>query len=64
VFALGSPNGWLGLHVIPLMFYVMRYGTGVPYAEASSLRSRGDAYREYQRTTNVFIPGPRRNLAI
>lgn len=60
VFALGASNGWLGLHVIPLMFYVMRYGTGVPHAEASSLRSRGDRYRAYQRTTNVFFPGPRR----
>ncbi len=60
VFALGSPGGWLGLHVIPLMFYVMRYGTGVPHAEASSLRSRGDAYRAYQASTNVFFPGPRR----
>jgi steroid 5-alpha reductase family enzyme len=60
IFALGSPGGWLGLHVIPLMFYVMRYGTGVPYAEASSLRSRGDLYRAYQRTTNAFFPGPTR----
>jgi steroid 5-alpha reductase family enzyme len=60
VFALGSPGGWMGLFVIPMMFYVMRYGTGVPYAEASSLASRGDAYRAYQRTTNVFVPGPRR----
>jgi steroid 5-alpha reductase family enzyme len=60
VFALGSPGGWIGLHVIPLMFYVMRYGTGVPHAEASSLRSRGDRYRAYQRATNVFFPGPRR----
>ena len=62
IVALGSPNGWLGLHVIPLMYYVMRHGTGVPYAEASSLRSRGDAYRAYQRTTNVFIPGPRKQI--
>lgn len=60
LFALGSPGGWMGLFVIPMMFYVMRYGTGVPYAEASSLASRGDAYRAYQRTTNVFFPGPRR----
>jgi len=60
LFALGAPRGWLGLHVIPMMFYVMRYGTGVPYAEASSLESRGEAYRAYQRTTNVFFPGPRR----
>jgi steroid 5-alpha reductase family enzyme len=60
LFALGSPGGWMGLFVVPLMFYVMRHGTGVPYAEASSLASRGDAYRAYQRTTNVFFPGPRR----
>ena len=60
LFALGSPEGWLGLHVIPMMFYVMRYGTGVPHAERSSLRRRGDKYRAYQRTTNVFFPGPRR----
>lgn len=60
LFALGSPDGWMGLHVIPVMFYVMRYGTGVPYAESSSLRSRGDKYRAYQQTTNVFFPGPRR----
>lgn len=60
LFALGSPGGWMGIFVVPLMFYVMRYGTGVPYAEASSLASRGDAYRAYQRTTNVFFPGPRR----
>jgi steroid 5-alpha reductase family enzyme len=63
IFALGSPGGWLGLHVIPLMFYVMRFGTGVPYAEASSLRSRGDLYRAYQRTTNAFFPGPSRVTA-
>jgi steroid 5-alpha reductase family enzyme len=60
LFALGSPGGWMGLHVIPLMFYVMRHGTGVPHAEASSLRSRGEQYRAYQRTTNVFFPGPTR----
>ena len=60
LFTLGSPDGWMGLFVAPLMFYVMRYGTGVPHAEASSLASRGDAYRAYQRTTNVFFPGPRR----
>jgi steroid 5-alpha reductase family enzyme len=60
LFALGSPGGWMGLFVVPLMFYVMRYGTGVPHAEASSLASRGDAYRAYQRTTNAFFPGPRR----
>jgi steroid 5-alpha reductase family enzyme len=30
--------------------------TGIPYTEKQSLKSRGDAYREYQRTTSPFIP--------
>jgi cyclopropane-fatty-acyl-phospholipid synthase len=32
--------------------------TGIPYTEQQALRSRGDAYREYQRTTSVFVPWP------
>jgi steroid 5-alpha reductase family enzyme len=30
--------------------------TGVPWAERQALASRGDSYREYQRTTSVFFP--------
>jgi steroid 5-alpha reductase family enzyme len=30
--------------------------TGIPATEAQALRSRGDDYRDYQRTTNAFIP--------
>lgn len=40
--------------VIMLLFLLKV--TGVPPTEARALRSRGDAYREYQRTTSVFIP--------
>lgn len=32
--------------------------TGIPPTEAQALRSRGDDYRAYQRTTNAFFPGP------
>ncbi len=32
--------------------------TGIPYTERQALRSRGDAYRAYQRTTSVFFPWP------
>lgn len=32
--------------------------TGIPYTEQQALRSRGDAYRDYQRTTSVFFPWP------
>ena len=30
--------------------------SGIPMAEAQALASRGEDYREYQRTTNAFIP--------
>jgi steroid 5-alpha reductase family enzyme len=30
--------------------------TGIPATEAQSLRSKGEAYRAYQRTTSVFVP--------
>ena len=32
--------------------------TGIPPTEAQSLRSRGDAYREYQQRVSKFIPLP------
>lgn len=55
-FAVGAPHGawaWVG----PVMMYLfLRYITGVPFAERSSLRSRGEAYRHYQKTTSVFFP--------
>ena len=34
--------------------------TGIPYTERQALRSRGDAYRDYQRTTSAFVPWPPR----
>ncbi len=61
VFALGSAGGWIGL-IAPLsIYYLLRYKTGVPMAEESSLKSKGDLFREYQNTTNAFIPGPPRD---
>ena len=38
------------------MLYFLTKVTGIPPAEAQSLKSRGDAYRAYQRTTSAFIP--------
>jgi steroid 5-alpha reductase family enzyme len=43
------------------MLYLLVRVTGIPAAEAQALRSRGDDYRHYQRTTSVFVPWfPRR----
>lgn len=55
-FAYTAANGWLAL-LGPLSMYIfLRFLTGVPPAERSSLKSRGEAYREYQKTTNAFFP--------
>ena len=56
VFAMGSPWGWLGLLAPALMWHFLVNVTGVPMTEELSLKSKGDAYREYQRTTNAFVP--------
>lgn len=62
VMAIGMPGGlWLWLAPIA-MGLLIRYVTGIPPTEAQSLRSRGDDYREYQRTTNAFLPGPPRTV--
>lgn len=56
IFALSSPFGWLSI-ICPLSIgYLIFKVTGIPMTEEQSLRSKGDAYREYQRTTSVFVP--------
>lgn len=61
VFALGSPNGHYALIASIAMWTLLLKVTGVPMAEAQSLKSKGDLYREYQRTTNMFFPGPKKS---
>lgn len=58
IFSLGSPNGWIAFISPLVMFYLMMYVSGVPLAEEQSLRSRGDDYRRYQKTTSIFFPMP------
>ncbi len=38
------------------MFLFLWFVTGIPHTEKQALKSRGDDYREYQRTTSPFIP--------
>ena len=54
--ALPAPYGWLGIIAPILMLISILFVTGVPAAEASSLRSRGEEYRRYQRRTSAFVP--------
>ncbi len=42
------------------MFAFLYRVTGIPYTERQALQTRGDAYREYQRTTSAFFPWPHR----
>ena len=49
---------WLAPAVI--LFFLLEI-SGIPANEAQALKSRGDDYREYQRTTSMFVPWFRRN---
>jgi steroid 5-alpha reductase family enzyme len=61
IFALPSPYGWLSI-ICPLSIgYLIFKVTGIPMTEEQSIRSKGEAYKEYQRTTSVFIPWFKKN---
>jgi len=60
VFALGSPWGWLAIVCPVSMLYLLLRVTGIPATEQHAVRSRGEEYREYQRTTSAFVPMPRK----
>jgi steroid 5-alpha reductase family enzyme len=56
VFASASPGGWLAFACPALMLYFLLRVTGIPATEAQAVRSRGEDYRRYQRTTSAFVP--------
>ncbi len=56
IFALPSPYGWLAVLCPISIGYLIFKVTGIPMTEEQALRSKGEAYKEYQRTTSVFIP--------
>lgn len=55
--ALASPYGYLGLISPLLMYLTLNYLTGIPAVEEQALKTKGDLYGEYQKTTNRFYPG-------
>lgn len=62
--AMPAPLGWLGwLAPATILFLVLKV-TGIPPTEAQALRSRGDDYRDYQRTTSPFLPLPPRRTSL
>lgn len=60
--ALSAPLGFIGLVSPALMLFFLLKVSGIPSAEAQALKSRGDDYKRYQRTTSPFFPWfPRRD---
>ncbi len=60
---LAAPWGWVGLVAPVLMLCSILFVTGLPPLEERLLRSKGDAYRAYQRRTSAFVPLPPRSAA-
>ena len=60
IFAISSPYGWLAV-ICPISIgYLIFKVTGIPMTEEQSIRSKGEAYKQYQRTTSVFVPLPKK----
>lgn len=63
VFAAASPYGLLTAYCPLLMLYFLFKVTGIPMTEEQAIRSKGEAYRKYQKSTSAFVPWFRRRVA-
>ncbi|GAB4072608.1 DUF1295 domain-containing protein [Ancylobacter sonchi] len=59
-FAGAYPWGFVTLVAPALIYVLLVHASGIPPTEAHMLRTRGDAFRAYQRRVNAFWPGPPR----
>lgn len=53
-----APLGWLTLAGPAVMLFFLLKLTGIPITEKAMVQSRGEAYKQYQRTTSAFVPWP------
>jgi len=51
-----APFGAWALTMPALMYLLITRVSGIPHTEAQAIRSRGDDYRRYQRSTSPLIP--------
>jgi steroid 5-alpha reductase family enzyme len=64
VFSLASPYGYLALICPALMLFFLLKMTGIPATEIQALKTKGEDYRRYQRTTSAFVPWfPRQDIS-
>lgn len=54
--ASAAPSGLLAWLCPAAILGLLWRVTGIPATEAQAVRSKGDAYRDYQRCTNAFFP--------
>lgn len=55
-FSIGSATFWISWLGPVIMYVFLRYISGVPFAEMSSIERRGSEYLQYQKETSVFFP--------
>lgn len=53
--AITTSWGWISIAAPIAMYYFLTQKTGIPATEAQAIKSKGDAYRDYQRSTNAFF---------
>lgn len=56
IFALGSPYGYIAIISPAIILYLLLKVTGIPMTEEQSIRTKGDAFRAYQKRVSVFVP--------
>jgi steroid 5-alpha reductase family enzyme len=55
---INAPCGWITLIGPAVMFFFLFFITGIPHTGKQAIASRGDDYRDYQRTSSMFFPWP------
>ena len=62
LFSLTTETGLYSLYCPVVMFFFLTLVTGVKATEEQALRTRGDAYAQYQKTTSAFFPWFKRRV--
>ena len=60
--AVGAAGFGLTLIGPAAMYLFLMKLTGIPHVERESLAKRGDDYRQYQETTPILIPWPKKRI--